>query len=135
MMEYICRQYHDTTSVRSLIEGECNVQGFMNALLTLNPYYLTRPEVELNHGFCDFFLMPDLHRYPDIRHSYIIELKYLPMTATEVQAQTQWEEAEQQIKGYAQGPVVKAMTEGTQLHLVIAQIKGYDLMRLDQINT
>ena len=134
MMEYICRQYHDTTSVRSLIEGERNLQGFMNALLTLNPYYLTCPEVELNHGYCDFFLMPNLHRYPDIRHSYIIELKYLPMTATEVQAQTQWEEAEQQIKGYAQGPVVKAMTEGTQLHLVIAQIKGYDLLKLEQIN-
>ena len=39
MMECICRQYHDTTSVRSLIEGERNLQGFMNALLTLNPYY------------------------------------------------------------------------------------------------
>ena len=32
-------------------------------LLTLNPYYITCPEVELNHGYCD------------IRHSYIIELK------------------------------------------------------------
>lgn len=25
--------------------------------------------------FGQFFLMPDLTRYPDIRHSYIIELK------------------------------------------------------------
>lgn len=134
MMEYICRQYHDTTSVRSLIEGERNLQGFMNALLTLSPYYLTCPEVEVNHGFCDFFLMPDFHRYPDIRHSYIIELKYLPMSATEVQASEKWEEAEQQIKGYAQGRIVRAMTEGTELHLIIAQIKGYDLLKLDQIN-
>lgn len=29
MMEYICCQYHDTTSVRSLIEGERNLQGFL----------------------------------------------------------------------------------------------------------
>ena len=134
MMEYICRQYHDTTSVRSLIEGERNLQGFMNALLALNPYYLTCPEVELNHGYCDFFLMPDLHRYPDIRHSYIIELKYLPMKATETQAQEQWKEAEKQIKGYAQGRVVKTMIKGTTLHLIIAQIKGYELLRLEQIN-
>ena len=133
MMECICRQYHDTTSVRSLIEGERNLQGFMNALLTLNPYYLTCPEVELNHGYCDFFLMPDLSRYPDIRHSYIIELKYLPMTATEAEAEKQWNEAEEQIRGYAQGRVVQQMTQGTDLHLVIAQIKGYDLLRLDKV--
>ena len=134
MMECICRQYHDTTSVRSLIEGERNLQGFMNALLTLNPYYLTCPEVELNHGYCDFFLMPDLKRYPDIRHSYIIELKYLPMTATDADAEKQWNEAEDQIRGYAQGKVVRQMTGGTELHLVIAQIKGYDLLKLDKVD-
>ena len=135
MMECICRQYHDTTSVRSLIEGERNLQGFMNALLTLNPYYLTCPEVELNHGYCDFFLMPDLSRYPDIRHSYIIELKYLPMTATDADAEKQWNEAVEQIRGYAKGEVVRQMTQGTELHLVIAQIKGYDLMHLDKVET
>ena len=133
MMECICRQYHDTTSVRSLIEGERNLQGFMNALLTLNPYYLTCPEVELNHGYCDFFLMPDLERYPDIRHSYIIELKYLPMTATQAEADKQWHEAVEQIRGYAQGQVVHRMIGKTQLHLLIAQLKGYDLLKLDQV--
>ena len=133
LMEYICRQYHDTTSVRSLIEGERNLQGFMNALLTLNPYYLTCPEVELNHGYCDFFLMPDLERYPDIRHSYIIELKYLPMSATPAEAEKQWAEAVEQIRGYAQGEVVRRMAGGTELHLVIAQLKGYDLLKLDQV--
>ena len=135
MMECICRQYHDTTSVRSLIEGERNLQGFMNALLTLNPYYLTCPEVELNHGYCDFFLMPDLSRYPDLRHSYIIELKYLPMTATDAEAEKQWNEAEEQIRGYAKGKVVRQMTQGTELHLIIAQIKGYDLLRIDQVDS
>lgn len=133
MMEHICRQYHDTTSVRSLIEGERNLQGFMNALLTLNPYYITCPEVELNHGYCDFFLMPDLSRYPDIRHSYIIELKYLPMTATDAEAEKQWNEAEEQIRGYAKGKVVQQMTQNTELHLVIAQIKGYDLLKLGKV--
>ena len=135
MLERICRQYHDTTSVRSLIEGERNLQGFMNAMLTLNPYYLTCPDVELNHGYCDFFLMPDLSRFPDIRHSYIIELKYLPMTATEADAEKQWNEAVEQIRGYAKGEVVRQMIGNTELHLVIAQIKGYDLLHLDKVET
>ena len=134
MMEYICRQYHDTTSVRSLIEGERNLQGFMNALLTLNPYYLVRPEVELNHGYCDFFLLPDMLRYPDIRHSYIIELKYLPVTATDDQAARQWEDAVRQIQGYGQGEVVRQLTDITELHLIVAQIKGYDLIRLEEVS-
>ena len=111
MMEHICRQYHDTTSVRSLIEGERNLQGFMNALLTLNPYYITCPEVELNHGYCDFFLMPDLSRYPDIRHSYIIELKYLPMTATDAEAEKQWNEAEEQIRRLQLGEIKVAQLQ------------------------
>ena len=119
----------------SLIEGDRNLQGFMNAMLTLNPYYLTCPEVELNHGYCDFFLMPDLSRFPDIRHSYIIELKYLPMTATEADAEKQWNEAEEQIRGYAKGEVVCQMIGNTELHLVIAQIKGYDLLHLDKVET
>ena len=61
-MECICRQYHDTTSVRSLIEGERNLQGFMNALLTLNPYYLTCPEVELNLFWWSFHLFRNFHQ-------------------------------------------------------------------------
>ena len=133
MMEGICRQYHDTTSVRSLIEGERNLQGFMNAMLTLNPYYLVCPEVELNHGYCDFFLMPDMLRYPDILHSYIIELKYLPKTASDEKADLQWEKAVEQIRGYGQGDVVRQMTDGTALHLIVAQIKGYDLLRLEEV--
>jgi len=133
MMEYILQMYHDATSVRSLIEGERNLQGFMNAYFTLNAYYLTAPEVELNHGYCDFFLMPDLARCPVTKHSYIIELKYLAMTDGDGRAARQWDDAVEQIRGYGQGERVKAMTAGTTLHLIVAQIKGYDLVRLEEI--
>ena len=105
----------------------------MDALLTLNPYYIVCPEVELNHGYCDFFLMPDTTRYPDVSHSYIIELKYLPMTATQAQAEEQWLEAVEQIQGYARGERVRQMAGETELHLIIAQIKGYDLVKLEKI--
>ncbi|MBQ3691581.1 MAG: hypothetical protein II937_17170 [Bacteroidales bacterium] len=29
------------------------------AYLAMNPYYLMHPEIELNHGYGDIFLMPD----------------------------------------------------------------------------
>ena len=86
---FIARAYKDNSSVRSSIEGERNIQGFFTAYLSINAYYLTMPEVELNHGFCDMFLMPDLQRYPEVEHSYILELKYLPKDKFEAQSAEQ----------------------------------------------
>ena len=134
MMDYILQAYHDTTSVRSLIEGERNLQGFMNAYLNLNTYYLTAPEVELNYGYCDFFLMPDLIRWPMVKHSYILELKYLSISDTEEKAEKQWAEAIKQIKQYGQGKKVQLLTSGTQLHLIVAQIQGYEKKRVEEIS-
>ena len=134
MLEEIARAYHDTTSVRQLMEGERNIQGFMNAYLSLNPYYLTAPEVELNHGYCDFFLMPDFLRYPMVRHSYIIELKYLKVDATPVEAENQWKEAEEQLRQYAEGPRVQQFISNTPLHLLILQFRGYNMERMGEIS-
>ncbi len=134
MMDYILQAYHDTTAVRSLIEGERNLQGFMNAYLSLNTYYLTAPEVELNHGYCDFFLMPDLARWPMVKHSYILELKYLSISDTEEKAEKQWAEAVEQIKQYGQGKKVQLLTSGTQLHLIVAQIQGYERRKVEEIS-
>lgn len=134
MMDYILQAYHDTTSVRSLIEGERNLQGFMNAYLNLNTYYLTAPEVELNHGYCDFFLMPDLIRWPMVKHSYILELKYLSISDAEEKAEKQWAEAVEQIKRYGEGKKVQLLTSGTQLHLIVAQIQGYEKKRVEEIS-
>ncbi len=133
MMEYICRQYHDTTSVRSLIEGERNIQGFMTAYFSLNPYYLTNPEVEFSHGYCDFFLMPDFHRCETTAHAYIVELKYLKPDATEETAAKQWDEAAEQIRGYGDGKAVRTLAGKAALHLIVVQIKGYSLYRMDEV--
>ena len=134
MLETIAEAYRETTSVRQLIEGERNLQGFMNAYLTFNPYYLVAPEVELNHGYCDFFLLPDFIHYPMVAHSYILELKYLKSEASKADAELQWTKAVEQIHQYAKGPKVKQLVGKTQLHLLILQIRGYELERLGAID-
>jgi hypothetical protein len=105
------------------------------AYLSLNPYYLTSPEVEVNHGYCDFFLMPDMARVPNIAHSYIIELKYISSGETEAKAGTQWQEAIAQIKQYMQAPNVRLLSKGTTLHGLILQIKGTELHRAEEVST
>lgn len=133
MIDKITDDYHANTSVRSLIQGERNLQGFMEAFLSLNPYYLTAPEVEMNHGYCDFFMLPDKLRYPDVSHSYILELKYVKANATESEILKQWNDAVVQIQGYARGKTVQQLAKNTLLHLIIVQIKGSERYRAEEI--
>ena len=132
-LQLIAEGYRELSSVRSGMEGERNLQGFLMAYLNLSPLYLTAPEVELNHGYCDLFLMPDLVRYPAIRHSYIIELKVLKTSDTDERASRQWAEATDQLHTYAQGRKVQLMTAGTTLHLIVLQMRGTELHRLEEV--
>ena len=45
----------------------------------------------------------------------------------------QWEEAELQIKKYAEAPRVEALRQGTQLHRIIMQFDGWKLHRIDEV--
>ena len=132
-MEKIAYDYKENSSVRSLIEGERNIQGFFQAYLSINSYYLTAPEVELNHGFCDLFLMPDLQRYPEVEHSYILELKYLPAKDYDAKGEAQWKDAVAQIHRYAEGPKVQLMCQRTTLHCIVMQFSGWELARVEEV--
>ncbi len=133
LISFICKAYHDTTAVRQLIEGERNLQGFMNAYLSLTNYYLVAPEMEFSHGYCDFFLLPNYTVYPMVAHSYILELKYLKTDATDAEAAQQWTDAVAQIKTYAADRKLQSMLHGTQLHNIVVQIKGYDVVKMEEI--
>lgn len=131
-LEFIARSYKENSSVRSSIEGERNIQGFFTAYLSVNAYYLIGPELELNHGYCDLFLMPDLLRY-EVKHSYILELKYLSSKDTEEKAANQWQEAVEQIKGYAAAPCVRQLIQDTQLHCIVMQFRNQELVRMEEV--
>lgn len=130
--EFIAKAYKENSSVRSAIEGERNIQGFFTAYLSVNAYYLIAPEVELDHGYCDLFLMPDLSRY-EVRHSYILELKYLSAKDTDATTEAQWHDAVEQIKKYAAAPKVRQMIHDTQLHLIVMQFRGWELIRMEEV--
>ena len=145
-LRFMADAYAKVSSVRDGIEVERNLQGFFMAYLNLNDYYITAPELELNHGYCDFFLLPDLTHYAS-QHSYILELKVLskkdfsaivegeftedgkPMT----KAEKQWREALDQIHQYAEAPRVEALRQGTKLHLIIMQFEGWELKRMEEV--
>jgi hypothetical protein len=133
MIEFLCQKLHESSSIRCMIEGERNAQGFLLAYLSLSSYYLTAPEVEVNHGYCDFFLMPNTQKVANIAHSYIIELKYLSTTDTDTKAAAQWQEAVAQLHQYVQAPKVRLLSSGTTLHGIVLQIKGTELLRTEEV--
>ena len=138
-LEMMAAAYADVSSVRDSIEGERNLQGFFMAYLSLNGYYRVAPELELNHGYCDFFLLPDLTHYPT-KHSYILELKLVPKKASgetdeahAARVQKQWDDAVCQINRYALAPRVEALRQGTTLHKIIIQFDGHHLLRMEEV--
>ncbi|MBO5058170.1 MAG: ATP-binding protein [Prevotella sp.] len=131
-LQYIADAYKNISSVRDSIEGERSIQGFFMAYLSLNEYYITAPEVEVSHGYCDFFLLPNMTHY-QAEHSYIIELKYLPKKDYEAKAEAQWNDAVEQINGYAAAPRVEVLRQGTLLHKIIMQFAGWELMRMEEV--
>ncbi|WP_303005000.1 ATP-binding protein [Bacteroides congonensis] len=131
--ETIARAYRENSSIRDAIEGERNLQGFLKAYLAIASYYLVQPELEMNYGYCDFFLLPDKIRYSDIKHSYILELKYATRTATDAELETQAEEGRQQLLQYSKDKVVKKLATGTTLHLLLIQFQGWDMVKCEEI--
>lgn len=132
VLSFISKAYENVSAVRDGIEAERNLQGFFMAYLYLSSYYIIAPELELSHGFCDFFMLPDLTHYPS-KHSYIIELKVLGKQDTEGKAETQWQEAIEQINRYAAAPRVEVLRQGTTLHKIIIQFKGGKLKRIKEV--
>lgn len=145
-LRFMADAYAKVSSVRDGIEAERNLQGFFMAYLNLNDYYITAPELELNHGYCDFFLLPDLTHYAS-QHSYILELKVLSKKDSSaivegeftedgkpmIKAEKQWREAVDQIHRYAEAPRVEALRQGTKLHLIIMQFEGWELKRMEEV--
>ena len=142
-LNFLAEAYAKVSSVRDGIEAERNMQGFFMAYLSLNNYYITAPELELSHGYCDFFLLPDLTHYPS-KHSYIIELKVLSQKSfneemtladgtVKTRAEVQWDEAVEQIRRYAEAPRVEALRQGTMLHKIVMQFEGWTLRKMKEI--
>ena len=138
-LQFMADAYANVSSVRDGIEAERNLQGFFMAYLNLNAYYYTAPELELSHGYCDFFLLPNLTHYAT-KHSYILELKLLPKREKgerkdvyEHRVEKQWDDAVAQIRNYAAAPRVEALRQGTQMHKIIMQFDSYQLRRMEEV--
>ena len=92
----------EQTSIRDYLDGEKVVQGFLAAYLGVSRHFLMRTEPELNKGFADISLEPLAAQHPELRHGFLIELKYLKRgeDANEAKVQAVVEDAREQLWRY-----------------------------------
>ena len=133
LFESIARAYRENSSIRDAMEGERNLQGFLKAYLALASYYLVNPELEMNYGYCDFFLLPDKQRYADVNHSYILELKYASRSATDAEIEAQAEEGRRQLLQYSEDKIARQLAKETTLHRLLLQFRGWDMVRCEEV--
>ncbi len=132
MLTYIADAYKNASVNRNSIEGERTIQGFYMAYLSLNPYYLVKPEIEIGHGYGDIFLLPDT-RFNFVSHCYIVEFKYVKTTCSAQDEADAFDAAKKQLQVYSSDPQIVKMISYSQLHKIAMIFKGGDLVRMEEL--
>ena len=86
VLEFLAAAVARQTGIRDSIAGEKVLHGFLAACMGIADCFLFRSERDLNSGYADIRLEPFLADHPQMRHGYLIELKYLKRGAGDAQA-------------------------------------------------
>ena len=97
----------------------------MVAYMGLTDYFIIWPEFEAGRGFSDLYLMPNLANYPDMQYSYLVELKFLKRDDTTTDVEALLQEAENQLRRYADDEKILSSTGNTRLRLLAAVYRGW----------
>lgn len=128
--EYLADTLHRFASQRDRQKGEAFVHGFTLAQTCMSRIYLPISELDagVDGGYADIYLQPMLGIYPDIEHSYLLELKYVRSSATDADVEQARRTAIDQLTRYQQRSEVIGRTLGnTRLHRLVLVWRGMDL--------
>ena len=133
--DFIAETLRRFSSQRDKQKGEAYVHGFTLAQTCLTDFYLTVSELDagVGGGYADIYLQPRLGVYPDIAHSYVLELKYLPGHATDADVARARAEAINQITRYAEAVAVERTYKPTTLHRLVLLWRGMELAVAEEI--
>ena len=132
---YIADCLKHYTSQRDKQKGEFFVHGFTLAMTAQNRFYRPISEADTQSGYVDIFLSPMLEIYPDMSHSYIIELKYARYKDPESRVEELRAEAIAQTNRYADTDRVKNAIGTTQLHKIVVVYKGMEMRVCEEVNS
>lgn len=131
--EYFGQQLKEQTSVRDYIDGEKAIQTFHMVYMGLTNHYIIWPERELNKGFCDLWMSPNLVYHPEMKYSYIVELKYLKHGASDEELNIKLETAKGQLRQYANERKWQSQTGSTKVRYIAVVYRAWELTALEEI--
>ena len=120
-------------SQRDKQKGEFFVHGFTLAMTAQNRFYRPISEQDTQAGYVDIFLCPMLDIYSDMKHSYIVELKYAKYRDSENRVEELRQEAIAQANRYADTDTVKQAIGSTQLHKIVVVYKGMEMRICEEL--
>jgi hypothetical protein len=135
LIDYLVEQMETSMGIRDLITGEKAIQAFLNVYLGLSALYLVYSEKELEKGYADLVLEPFLAQYPQLKYSYLIEIKYIKpqgkkneLTLTPEKIKKIKEEAETQLNTYGLDEKFKKAVGHTTLTKLVLVFCGHRLV-------
>ena len=120
-------------SQRDKQKGEFFVHGFTLAMTAQNRFYRPISEQDTQAGYVDIFLCPLLEIYSDMKHSYIVELKYAKYKDPESRVEELRQEAIAQANRYADTETVRNAIGNTKLHKIVVVYKGMDMPVCEEV--
>ena len=120
-------------SQRDKQKGEFFVHGFTLAMTAQNRFYRPISEQDTQAGYVDIFLCPMLEIYSDMKHSYIVELKYAKYKDPETRVEELRREAIEQANRYAETDTVKCAIGTTELHKIVVVYKGMEMRVCEEV--
>ena len=137
VLEFLGAAIARQTGIRDYIAGEKVIQGFLAAYLGATDHFVFHTERELAGGYADICLEPFLVRFTDMRHGYLIELKYLKRSAspTEERVAAVAREAQAQLRKYLTDHRLARQYPSVRFTGLALVFHGWELMHCDAVTS
>lgn len=88
--------------------------------------------MELNGGYCDLTMIPDITRFPEVGHGFLLELKCLKVNVSDEEGTKALKEAKAQLEQYAQDSRLPQLMCNKPIHKIAIVFKGNALWKVEE---
>ena len=133
VFEYFGEEVKAQLGIRDFLEGEKAVQTLHLVYMNLTNYFIIWPERELNKGYADLWMSPNLLNHPEMKYSYVVEFKYLRHDAGEEEVVAKLEEAREQLRQYGGDAKLEASRGTTTVRYIAVVYRAWELSALEEV--
>ena len=133
VFDYLAGAIARQTGIRDYLAGEKVLHGFLAAYLGATEHFVFHSERELNKGYADICLEPNLASYADMRHGYVVELKYVRPGEGDERAAAAAQRATAQLRRYLADESLRRQYPTVQFTGLVLVFHGWELIRSEAV--